>query len=150
MVILYPIWFNLFGMLILNMCECVSCCHYFLFKKINNQYYFEHDKITHHTSNKKPISSNRSRIIWVFFNEVVKLQYNFENLEANVLTFALERKFSSIIAIDEIDFENLVSSLKKKMFILSLFKRLLIITFIWSRRKLCCLLIVTKLSKKPL
>ena len=62
--------------------------------------------------------------------KIPKFQYNFETLEVHVLTFTLERKFSSIIAIDEIDFENLVSSLKKKMFILSLFKRLLIITFI--------------------
>ena len=41
--------------------------------------------------------------------EVPKFQYNFETLEKYVITFALERKFSSIIAVDEIDFENLVS-----------------------------------------
>ena len=41
--------------------------------------------------------------------EVPKFQYNFETLEAHVLPFALDRKFSSIIAVDEIDFENFVS-----------------------------------------
>ena len=43
-------------------------------------------------------------------NEVVKLQSKFETLEAHVLTFALERKFASINVVDEINFENLVSS----------------------------------------
>ena len=42
--------------------------------------------------------------------EVPKFQCNFETLEAHVLTFALERKLSSIIAVDEIDFEYLVSN----------------------------------------
>ena len=97
-------------MVLLNMCECVSCGRCFFFLKINNQYYFEHDKITHHASNKKPISSIRSRIVRVLFIEFLKFQYNFETLEAHVLTFALERKFSSIIVVDEIEFENLVSS----------------------------------------
>ena len=54
--------------------------------------------------------------------EVPKFQYNFETLEAHVLTFALERKFSSIIAVDEIDFEYLVFNFFFKIFILSLFK----------------------------
>ena len=43
-------------------------------------------------------------------NEVVKLQYSFETLEAHVLTFSLERKFVSINVVDEIDIENVVSS----------------------------------------
>ena len=51
-------------------------------------------------------------------NEVVKLQYNFETLEAHVLTFALEGKFASINVVDEIDFENFVSSFLKTVFIL--------------------------------
>ena len=96
----------------------MSCGHCYLFSKINNQYYSEHEKITHYASNKKPISSNRSRIIRFFINEVVKLQYNFETLEAHVLTFALEGKFASINVVDEIDFENFVSSFLKTVFIL--------------------------------
>ena len=51
-------------------------------------------------------------------NEVFKLQYNFETLEAHVLTFALEGKFASINVVDEIDFENFVSSFLKTVFIL--------------------------------
>ena len=43
-------------------------------------------------------------------NEVVKLQYNFETLEAHVLTFAFERKFTSINIVDENDLENIVSN----------------------------------------
>ena len=43
-------------------------------------------------------------------NEVLKLQYNFESLEAHVLTFSLEGNFASINVVDEIDFENVVSS----------------------------------------
>ena len=105
-------------MVLLNMYECVSCSHYYYFSKINNQYYFEHEKISHHASDKKPISSNRSRIIRFFINEVVKLQYNFETLEAHVLTFSLERKFASINVVDEIDFENVVSNFFLTMFIL--------------------------------
>ena len=81
--------------------------------------------------------------------EVPKFQYNFETLEAHVLLFALDRKFSSIIAVDEIDFENFVSVFFKTS-ILSLLKRLWKITILFSRRKLCCLLIVTKLSRNPL
>ena len=46
--------------------------------------------------------------------EVPKFQYNFETLEAHVLTFALERKFSSGIAVEEIDFENPVSNFSKR------------------------------------
>ena len=45
-------------MVLLIMFECVSCGHYYLFSKINNQYYSEHDKITHYAFNKEPISSN--------------------------------------------------------------------------------------------
>ena len=45
-----------------------------------------------------------------------------ENLEANMLTFALERKFSSIIAVDEIDFENLVFSLRKDVHLVTIQK----------------------------
>ena len=46
--------------------------------------------------------------------EVPKFQYNFETLEAHVLTLALERKFSRIIAVNEINFENLVSDFFQK------------------------------------
>ena len=42
--------------------------------------------------------------------EVPKFQYNFETLQAHVLTLTLERKFSSFITVDENDFENLVSN----------------------------------------
>ena len=42
--------------------------------------------------------------------EVPTFQHNFETLEAHVLTFALKRKFSTIIAVDKIDFENIVSN----------------------------------------
>ena len=42
-------------------------------------------------------------------SEVVKLQYNFETLEAHVLTFDFERKLTSINVVDENDFENIVS-----------------------------------------
>ena len=46
--------------------------------------------------------------------EVPRFRYKFETLEAHALTSALERKLSSIIAVDEIDFENLVSNFFQK------------------------------------
>jgi len=82
--------------------------------------------------------------------EVPKFQYTFETLEAHMLTFAFEWKFSSIIAVDEIDFENIVSNFLKQTFISPIFKRLWKIIILFSRRKLRCLPIVTKRSKHPL
>ena len=61
-------------------------------------------------------------------DEVLKLQYNFETLEAHALKFSLEGKFASINVVDEIDFENVVSSFFLTLFILSLFNRILNIT----------------------
>ena len=43
-------------------------------------------------------------------SEVVKLQYNFVNLEVHVLTFVFERKFTSFNGVDENEFENIVSN----------------------------------------
>ena len=82
--------------------------------------------------------------------EVPTFQHNFETLEAHVLTFALKRKFSTIIAVDKIDFENIVSNFLKQRFISPIFKRLWKIIILFSRRKLRCLPIVTKRSKHPL
>ena len=137
-------------MVLLNMWVC-GLRSLLFFSKINNQYYFEHDKISHHACSKKPLSSNRSRILRFLFEwSCYKLQYNFETLEAHVLTFALERKFASINVVDEISFENDVSSFFLTMFILLRFIIILNITSQFPYRKLCCLLIVTKLSRKHL
>ena len=55
--------------------------------------------------------------------EVPKFQYNFENLEAHMLTFALEKKFSSIIAVDEFDYDNIVSnSIQKDIYLVHIHK----------------------------
>ena len=137
-------------MVLLTMCECASCDHFNLFSKLIIN-------ITPTTTKSPTMRLTRSQLAAIVQElldfcliEVPKFRYNFETLETHVLTVALERKFSNFIAVDKIDFRNLVLNFFKKMFILSLFKRLRKITILFSRRTLCCILIVTKLSRNPL